>query len=365
MTTNTHLNGKLYAKLQLFLALEGSVLQGIVSCKHLRANGLMLLQELVQTYKPKNVPELIAAKTSEFWGNTKRLPHETIDSYYNHFHELLDEPSDADEPIFTKSAIRHFIFTLGTEFESIQHNYHIGNLPSQWMTQDWPTLLVLCRDYLNLVNPKGILRKDLSADSTSDRITHQKKVKEWFLNPSKFHREIESEQRKHSGKCIYHLSKSHSTADCNVKKECDKLLAEKKDIISNSPSNGSGQLRHITEETFEDAVSDNITDGNTEDCSNDTNKADLLYFAQMTNHYLHLVKVSSSLCATSRHDMKYPIIADSGANYHMFKECEFFDSIRPANGQVFLSNGKTKLSVKGIGTVRCKIGDNVLCLDNV
>ncbi len=114
MTTNTQLNGKLYAK--LLLALEGSALQGIVSRKHLRANALLLLQELVQTYKPKNVPELIAAKTSEFWGNTKRLPHETIDSYYNPFHEILEEFSDSDEPISTKSAIRHFIFTLGTEF---------------------------------------------------------------------------------------------------------------------------------------------------------------------------------------------------------------------------------------------------------
>jgi hypothetical protein len=104
----------------------------------------LLLKELVQTYKRKNVPELIAAKTSEFWGNTKHLPHETIDSYYNRFHEILEELSDSDEPISTKSAIRHFIFTLGTEFESIQHNYRIGNLPSQWMTQDWPTLLVLC-----------------------------------------------------------------------------------------------------------------------------------------------------------------------------------------------------------------------------
>jgi hypothetical protein len=233
------------------------------------------------------------------------------------------------------------------------------------MTQDWPTLLVLCRDYFNSVKPQGILRKDSSTDSTFERIAHQKKVKEWFLNPTKFRREIESEQRKHSGKCIYHLSTSHPTADCNVKKECDKLLADKKDIVSTPSSNSSGQLHHITEETFEDAVSDNITDGNAEDCSNDTNEADLLYFARMTNHYLRLVKVSSSLSATSRHDMKYPIIADSGANYHMFKERQFFDSIRPANGQVFLGDGKTKLLVKGIGTVKCKIGDHVLCLENV
>jgi hypothetical protein len=131
-----------------------------------------------------------------------------------------------------------------------------------------------------------------------------------------------------------------------VKKECDKLLVDKKDIVSNPSSNGSGQLHHVTEETFEDAVSDNITDGNAEDCSNDTSEADLLYFARMTNHYLRLVKVLSSLCATSHHDMKYPVIADSGANYHMFKEREFFDSIRPANGQVFLGDGKSKLLVK-------------------
>ncbi len=124
---------------------------------------------------------------------------------------------------------------------------------------------------------------------------------------------------------------------------------DKKDIVSTPSTNGSGQLHHITEETFEDAVSDTITDGNDDVCSNDTNKADLLYFARMTNHYLRLVKVSSSLNATSRHDMKYPIIADSGANYHMFKEREFFDSIRPASGKVFLGDGKLSYWLKVLG----------------
>jgi hypothetical protein len=36
---------------------------------------------------------------------------------------------DADEPIATKAAIRQFIFTLGPEFESIQNNFPIDNLP--------------------------------------------------------------------------------------------------------------------------------------------------------------------------------------------------------------------------------------------
>jgi hypothetical protein len=41
MTSNTVLNGKLYAK--LLVSLEGSALQSIISRKHLRANGLLLL----------------------------------------------------------------------------------------------------------------------------------------------------------------------------------------------------------------------------------------------------------------------------------------------------------------------------------
>jgi hypothetical protein len=81
VTSNTALNGKLYAK--PLVSLEGSALQNIVSRKHLRANGLLLLQELTQTYTPLNIPEVIAAKTSEFWGTTKCMSTELVDEYYN------------------------------------------------------------------------------------------------------------------------------------------------------------------------------------------------------------------------------------------------------------------------------------------
>jgi hypothetical protein len=79
------------------------------------------------------------------------LLSESIDSYYNRFHELLEDLSDADEPIALKSEIHQFVFTLGPEFETIQNNFCIGNLPSAWNTLDWPTLL--CRDYYNSVKP--------------------------------------------------------------------------------------------------------------------------------------------------------------------------------------------------------------------
>jgi hypothetical protein len=80
-TTNSTLNGKLYSK--LLLALDGNTLKNVVSPKHLHANGILLFKELMQTDKPRNVPEVIAHKTSEFWGNTKCFPSESADDYFN------------------------------------------------------------------------------------------------------------------------------------------------------------------------------------------------------------------------------------------------------------------------------------------
>jgi hypothetical protein len=109
-TTNHSLNGKLYFK--LLLSLDDQAYQNFVSRKHLQANGLLQLRELVQTYKPKNVLEIIAAKTVEFWGSLKRLPNESIDSYYDRFQGL----QVAKTPIITQSYQK--IFT----FDSLQTN---------------------------------------------------------------------------------------------------------------------------------------------------------------------------------------------------------------------------------------------------
>jgi hypothetical protein len=199
--------------------------------------------------------------------------------------------------------MHHFIFMLGSEFKTIQNNFHIGNLPSEWHTQDWPTLLILCWDYFHSINPYGILKWDHSNNGTSsvinpaDHAAQHKKVKQWFLNPAKFCCELESEQKKYPGKCIYHLSKPHSTGDCSVKKECDTLLLEKRDATaSNLLSGTSGRLRNIKEEVFEDAVADDsITEDSVDtliESTNDTNEDALYYFAHMTNQYLRLVKAS-------------------------------------------------------------------------
>jgi hypothetical protein len=63
--------------------------------------------------------------------------------------------------------------------------------------------------------------------------------------------------------------------------------------------------------------------------------------------------------------MKYPIIADSGANFHMFKEHEFFDSLAPAMGHVILGDGETKLPIQGVGTIKCKIGVHIIFIEGV
>ena len=151
-----------------------------------------------------------------------------------------------------------------------------------------------------------------------------------------------------------------------MKQECDKLIADKKKS-SSSPALGAGQLRHLSKELIEDGHSNDSPDGSDalldSTLSNDTNEEDLIYFVHMTNHYLCLVWSTNP--GISHHFMKYPIIADSGANFHMFWDCEFFTTMSPATSYVLLVNGKTKLQIQGIGTISCKIGKHTLIVDNV
>jgi hypothetical protein len=195
-TSNDVLNGKLYAK--VIGALEGTSLQHMLARKHLRANGILLLHKLHQMYKPKCVPEVIAAKTVEFWGNTKRSSFKSVDEYYNRFQELLEEINEETVTIPPKNASQ-FIFTLGDEFAPVQHHFRLGTLSNKWKTDDWPSLLVLCRDFYNSVNPTGPPAKhDRDRDPFSefqlDRASHHKKIRLWFSNPTKHKRDIESEQ---------------------------------------------------------------------------------------------------------------------------------------------------------------------------
>jgi len=231
--------------------LESTALQSIVAQSHLHSDGLQVLQDLTATHRPVHVPEIIAAKTVQFWGSTRRMSNETVDANYYCFKELFDEIQDADGPIPTKNAMRHFIFTLGSEFEPVQHNSRMDNLPSRWQTESWPELLVLCHNVFHSVNPNGIQRKDnYTTHGNSDCITHQKKVREWFFHPAKFCKEITAAQKRDPDKCIYQLSTSHATNDCHIKKECDKIIAKQrtKTFSNNSSSTGTssaGQMRHI------------------------------------------------------------------------------------------------------------------------
>jgi len=116
--------------------LDGSALQSIVARTHLHSDGLSVLQDLYQTHRPLHIPEIIAAKTVQLWGNMKHMPNESVDACYNRFKELFDEIQDAEGNFLVKNAIRHFIFTLGSEFEPIQNNLQIDNLPAKWQTMD-------------------------------------------------------------------------------------------------------------------------------------------------------------------------------------------------------------------------------------
>lgn len=117
------------------------------------------------------------------------------------------------------------------------------------------------------------------------------------MHPSKFCHEIKSEQCHCPGKCLCHLSKTHQTVDCTVKKECDKFLAAQKETKTQpSVSNTVGQLHYITKDFFKDAVTDDSADALL-DHSNDTKEDELHYFAHMTDHYLHLARVNHTVQA--------------------------------------------------------------------
>ncbi len=88
----------------------------------------------------------------------------------------------------------------------------------------------------------------------------------------------------------YHLSKTHPTDTCNIKKECDKLRGANKlaDASIVPTTSTRGQLRHISEEEVpqvEDDIQDVVSE---EELDNDTNDAVLNYFSLVTKHYLSL-----------------------------------------------------------------------------
>jgi hypothetical protein len=191
------------------------------------------------------------------------------------------------------------------------------------------------------MNPFGITKKESTIDNGLDRAAHHKKIKQRFLNPKKYCKELEQEQKKYPDKCIFHLSKSHPTAGCIVKKECDKIIHSKKSSSLFSDQNvKTGKLHHITEDIFEDAAEVVVGDFQTEEVpDNDTNKDALLYFPCISKHYIHIVKSSLPNDVSPRHDMKYHVIAENSANFHMFNDKAFFDSIPPARGQGLLVDG--------------------------
>jgi len=284
------------------------------------------------------------------------------------FRNCFFEFEDADEPIPKKSAIRQFLFTLGPEFQPLQNNFRLGSITDDWKTQDWPTLLILCRDFYNSVNPKGPSKQNQDNDSDrmseADRNAHHKKIKSYFLNPIRYKSELEAEQKKYAGKCVYHLSKTQTTENCHVKKECDKVLASQStsSLNASAPNTLTGQLRHLTEDIFEDACVDHVEDS-IEDESNDTNEESLNYFSRVTNHYLRLAKNSPQL--ESRHPVQFPIIADSGANFHMFRDIEFFTQLSPVSGNVILGDGKTSVPISGIGVITLTIDGHEISIPDV
>jgi hypothetical protein len=64
-------------------------------------------------------------------------------------------------------------------------------------------------------------------------------------------------------------------------------------------------------------------------------------------------------------NVKFPIIADSGANFHMFRDIEFFESLSPVTGNVILGDGKTSVPIHGIAVIRLCIDGHTILIPDV
>jgi hypothetical protein len=261
-----------------------------------------------------------------------------------------------------QDAIRHFIFTLGSDFESIQNSYRIDNLPKEWRTDDWPTLLILCQDFYNSLHPNGPNPKkdthsgDHPFASKQDCLNHQKKIRLWFLNPVKFKNALETEQKKHSGKCVYHLCDNHPTSTCNVKLECNKILSEKQQNPMLG-SSSSGHLHHITGELYEDAVDTESNDVESEYMTNDTNEASLHYFACVTNHYLCLsLKARQKLSSNDQGIWN----AAYDEEYEGLESLSTWEIISEEHYRL-LSKGKRALPTMAIATIKYDANNRPKC----
>ena len=107
-------------------------------------------------------------------------------------------------------------------------------------------------------------------------------------------------------------------------KAIDKTLGIRSATVPQVVTAPTGQLRHIMEELYEDAADDVLTVVESSDIGNDTNEESLLYFAHLSKHYLRLVTTNPTVAEGPHHPIPFPVIADSGANYHMFCERSFF-----------------------------------------
>jgi len=117
-----------------------------------------------------------------------------------------------------KSAMQHFSFTQVKNLKQFRITIVLEIFLWSDKLKTCPALLVLCRDYFNSIKLHGVWKCHQSQNNNvitpSIHLAHHKKVKHRFLNPDQFCQEFESEQKKHHGKCIYHLSISCLTAEC-------------------------------------------------------------------------------------------------------------------------------------------------------
>jgi len=412
------LSSKLYMSLKL--CLNGDAQKIMMKKKGLNGKGLLFLQTIKNAYDTTLSPVEIEEKHKEFL-NLFRLKDESIDVYAARLMDLKTDLQDNGLMISDSNLKHRFIMGLGPIFTTIQTNLTTNNLPPQWLTNDYETLIRLASSWLqsiasirkqndayrqqtkpklepqeqnksNKPQPKGAnqpnpkpkpvnnptnqdgtpltesqlaLRAhyaELDKDRQSRIIAD---IKAGTFQVSKYESEVRP------GTCVFHGTR-HSSDTCTLLQTLREQLSSYKPsqpkAVAKQTSISIPQSKIETNKESEDlqelqAATDQLLSFT--NVLNNSNKDSIDSYLKITcNH------VSVSPQQDQRSTNTTTFVVDSGAYPHMVNNKSLFIRFSPWQNDidpkfVTFADGKTQAEIKGIGSIVIKINKHTILMNRV
>jgi len=413
---NPGLSSKLYMSLKL--CLNGDAQKIMMKKKGLNGKGLIFLQTLKNAYDTTLSPVEVEEKHKEFL-NLFRLKDESIDVYAARLMDLKMDLQDNGLTISDSNLKHRFIMGLGPIFTTIQTNLTTNNLPPQWLTNDYETLIRLASSWLqsiasirkqndayrqqvkpkaeeqnksnkpqpktgNQSNPKPkpvnnptnqdgtpltesqlALRAhyaELDKDRQSRIIAD---IKAGTFQISKYESEVRP------GTCVFHGTR-HSSDTCTL------LQTLREQLPATKPSQPRAVAKQTTLTNNQPTIENHTESTDLQELQAATDQ--LLSFSNVLNNsnkdsvesYLKITcnHVSFSSQQVQKSTATTTFVVDSGAYPHMVNDKSLFVCYSPWQEDtkpifVTFADGKTQAKIQGIGSILIKIKNHTILINRV